>query len=136
VHVIAYRARDADAARWTHSLKSRRYIDRVAMQVCPIDYGVADVDPDAKSHCAVRRGLAIKIWDLTLDLHCALHRAVDTVEYHKQRVAPSLDNTASVFLNRGINNLIPKPAQPLQRPYVVQSDQAAVADHVGIKHGD
>src|SRR5215469_14763266 len=130
------RARDADATRRTLSLKSDRHIDRVAMQVGSIGYGIADVDPNAKSHRALRRGLAIKVWDLTLDLDGALHRAIDTVEYHEQRIAPCLDDTASVFLGRGINDFLTQPTQPFQRPRVVQSDEAAVADHVGIKHGD
>jgi hypothetical protein len=92
--MIAHRARHADATRRALSLKSDRHIDRVAMQVCSIRYGVTNVDPNAKSHRAVRRGLAIKIWGLTLVLHGALHSAVNTLEYHQQRVAPGLDDTA------------------------------------------
>jgi hypothetical protein len=82
--MIAYRARNTDTTRLTLSLKSDSHIDRISMKICSIGYGIPDVDPDAKSHRAVGRGLAFKVWHLTLDLHGALHRAIDTVEYHEQ----------------------------------------------------
>ena len=54
----------------------------------------------------------------------------------EQRIAAGLDNPATVLLYRGIYQLSAQSPQSLEGSSVIQSDQAAVANHVGIDHGD
>ena len=73
---------------------------------------------------------------LSLHRHGAAHRPVDAVEYDQQRVAAGLHDPATVLVDRWIDQVLTKLAQPLQRACIVQPDQPAVADHVGMDDSD
>ena len=68
--------------------------------------------------------------------HGAANRAVNAIEHNKQKVAPSLDDPAVMFFNRGIDQVFAERPQPLQGSGVVQPNQSAVTYHVGIDDGN
>ena len=136
VHMIAYRARDADGARRTFGLEPDRNVHRIAVQVGPVGNRVTDVDPHAKPDRSVGGLPCVIQRHLLLHLHGTAHRPVDAVEHDQQRVAAGLDYSATMLRDRGVDQTAPQRAQPIERPGIVQSDQPAVADHVGIDHGD
>ena len=107
---------DADAARRTFGLNSRRHIHRVAVQVSPIGNRVANVDPDAEADGSIRRLIPIVDRNLLLHLHGAPHRPVDAVEHDEQRVAASLDDPATMLLDRWVYQLSAQRPQPLRVP--------------------
>ena len=92
--------------------------------------------PMRKRMRPIRRLVAIMDRHLLLHLHGTAHRPVDAVEHDQQRVAAGLDDPAAVLLDRRVDQVAPERAQPFERPGIVQPDQAAVADHVGIDDGD
>ena len=136
MHMVAHRPRDADATRRTFGLEPRRHIHRVAMQISSIGNRVANVDPDAKADGSIGRLVAVMDRNLLLHLHGAAHRSVDAVEHDEQRVAAGLDDPAAMLLDRRVDQVAPQSTQPLEGSRVVQPDQAAVADHIGIDDGD
>ena len=136
MHMIAHGSRDADTARRTFGLKSRRHIHRVAVQVSPIGNRVAKVDPDAEADGSIWRLISVVDRNLLLHLHGTAHRPVDAVEHDEQGVAAGLDDPAAMLLDRRIDQVSPESPQPLEGSRVVQADQAGVANHVGIDHGD
>ena len=105
MHMIAHRSRDADAARRTFGLKSRRHIHHVAVQVSPIGNRVADVDPDAEADGPIRGLVAIVDRNLLLHLHGTAHRSVDAVEHDEQGIAPGLDDPAAMLLDRRVDQV-------------------------------
>ena len=50
----------------------------------------------------------------------------------KQGIAACLDDPAAVLADRRIDQTAAQRPQPHQRPGVVQADEAAIADHVGV----
>ena len=85
---------------------------------------------------SVRRLVSVVDRNLLLHLHGAAHRPVDAVEHDQQRVAAGLDDPATMLrrsLGRSRCGAMP---QPFERPCIIQSDQAAVANHIGIDDGD
>ena len=83
MHMVAHRSRDTDTARRAFSLKPRRHIHRVAVQVSPVGNRVAKVDPDAEADGPIGRLVAIVVGTC-----CCTFTA--------QRTAPSmLSNTMS-----------------------------------------
>jgi hypothetical protein len=73
---------------------------------------------------------------LLLHLHRTTHRSVDAIENDKQGVAAGLNDPATMLINRGINYVGAKPTQPLECPGVIQTNQTAVADHIGVDYGN
>ena len=106
------------------------------MQVSPISNGVSNVDADAKADGSIRRLIAVVDRNLLLHLHGTAHRPVDAVEHDQQGVAAGLDDPAAMLLDRRVDQVAAESTQPFERSCVVQADQAAVADHVGIDDGD
>ena len=136
MHVVAHRSRDTDTTGRTFSLKSCRNVHCVPVKVSPVCNRVANVDPNAEADGAVRRLIAIMVGHLLLHLHRTAHRTVDAVEHDEQEIAPSLDELATVLLYRRVYQVAAERTQPFERAYIIQSDQAAVADHIGIDDGD
>ena len=132
--MIAYRSRDADATRRTLSLKSHRHINSVAMQVRSIGYGVTDVNTNAEANGEIRKLSAVMDRNLLLYLHGALHSAIDAVECDQQGVAPGLHNPAAMLSNRRVDQCVPQGAQAFECSCVVDTDETAVTDHVGVQH--
>jgi hypothetical protein len=72
---------------------------------------------------------------LLLHLYGAAHRPVDAIEHHQQGIAACIDNPATMLRYRWVDNLPSESTQASKRTNVIQSDQTAVSDHVGIDHG-
>ena len=136
MHMVAHRARDADTADRTRRLQPGGDVHAVAVQVGAVRDHVADVDADAEADAAVRRLVAVIHRHLLLHLDRAAHRAVDAVERDQQRVAAGLHHPAAVLADRRVDQRAPQRAQAAQRAGIVQADQPAVADHVGVDDGD
>ena len=136
MHVVAHGSRDTDSARWAFGLESRRHIHRVPMQVSAISNGVADVDPDAEPDGAIRGLIAIMDRNLLLNLDSTADRPVYAIEYDEQGIATSLNDPAAVLLDCRVDQVGAECPEPFERSRVIQPDQAAVADHVGIDDRD
>ena len=134
--MITHRSRDADATRRTFSLKSRRHIHRVPVQISPIGNRVANVDPDAEADGSIRRLISVMDRNLLLHLHGAAHRSVDAVEDNQQRIAPGLDDPAAMLVDRRVYQVAAESPQSFESSNVIQPDQTAISDHIGIDHGD
>ena len=74
--------------------------------------------------------------NLLLHLDGTAHCSVNAIEYDEKEIAASLDNVTSMLLHRGIDYLSAQRTQSLEGSSVIQSDQAAVANHIGIHNGD
>ncbi len=136
MHVIPDRSGHTYTPRWALSLKPDRHIDRVTVQISAIRDRIADVDPDPKADGPIRKLVTIKDRNILLHLDRKAYCPIDTVEYHQQGVAAGLNNPAAMSVEGRIDDLAPEFAQPLERLQVVQADQAAVANHVGIDDRD
>jgi hypothetical protein len=106
------------------------------MQVGAIGNRVAEVNPDAEADGSIRRLVTIADRNLLLHFHGTADRSVYAVEHDEQRVATGLDDPAAMLLDRRVDYVSTKSPQPLQSSGVIQPDQPAVADHVGIDHRD
>jgi len=83
-------------------------------------------------------GWLISIVDRNLPLHRygASNCAVDAAEDDKQRVSAGLDDPATMFRDCWVYQIATESPQPFERSLVIQADETAVANHVGIHHGD
>ena len=123
--MVAHGSRDADAARRTFGLKSRRDIHRVPVQVSAIGNRVANVDPDAEADGSIWRLVAVVDRHLLLHLHGAAHRPVDAVEHDEQGIAAGLDDPATMLLDRWVDQVrcggvrsrssVPASSNPIRR---------------------
>ena len=134
--MIAHRSRDTDAAGGTLGLDSGRYIHGIAVQVCSIGDRVANVDPNAEPKGTIRWLISVMDRNLLLDLYGTTNCTVDAIEHYEQRIAPSLGDLAAMFVNRRVYQVAAQCPQPLQSSCVIQLDQTAVTDHVGIDDDD
>ena len=136
VHMVPHRARDADAAYRALRLQPSGDIHAVAMQVRAVRDHVANVDTNAEANAPVGRLIAVIDRHLLLYLDRAAHCAIDAVECDQQRVAAGLHHSAAVLADCRVDQRAAQRAQTTQRASIVQADQAAVADHVGIDDSD
>ena len=132
VHMVPHRARDADAAYRALRLQPSGDIHAVAVKVSAVRDHVADVDTNAEANAPVSRLIAVIDRHLLLYLDRATHRAIDAVERDQQRVATGLHHSAAVLADGRVDQSAAQRAQTTQRASIVQADQPAVADHVGI----
>ncbi len=134
--MIAHRPRNADAARRTLGLESGRHIHYVAVDIEPIWNDIADVDVDAEADRLIGREVAIMGGHLLLHLHRATHCSVNALENDKQGVTCGIDEPSAMLGDRWVNQSAPESAEPFQCSDIIQSNQAAVANHVGMEDGD
>ena len=136
VHMIAHGARDADEPRRTFRLQPCRDDHAVAVQVGAVGDRVADVDPDAKADAAIVGVARVVGRHLLLHVHGTAHRALDAVEHDQQRIAAGLHHTAAILRDRRVDHLVAQRAQAFECTDIIETDQPAVAEDVGIDHGD
>ena len=106
------------------------------MEVSSIGNRIANVDPNAETDGAIRRLAVIVGGSFSLDLHGTAHRTVYAIEHDEKGIAPSLDDPAAVLLYRRVYQVPAQSPQPLERSCIVQADQTAVANHIGIDDSD
>jgi hypothetical protein len=63
----------------------------------------ANVNPDTKANGAILRLVAIQNWDLLLYLRGAADRPIYAVEDDEQGIATSLDDPATMLLDRRVD---------------------------------
>jgi hypothetical protein len=71
-----------------------------------------------------------------LQLYGTAHGSVYAIEDNQQRVARCLDDPAAMPLSGRIDQVGTESTQALKGTQVIQADQTAVTNHVGIDHGD
>jgi hypothetical protein len=135
--MIAHRLRDADATRRTRSMKPGGHIHDGTIDVSAIRNYIADVDPYAKADGPIGRVPAIIGWYLLLHRHGgATDRAVDAIEHDEEGVASRTNDPTAIFVDCRVDHSATECTEPLKRSYVIQPNQTAVTDHVGIDYGD
>ena len=134
--MIAYCSRDADAARRAFGLESSRYIHGIPVKIGPISNRIANVDCDTKTDGPFSRLISVMGRNLLLHLHGTAHRPINAIEHDEKGIATSLNDSAAVLLYRQVYQVAAQSPQPLKSPCIVQPNQAAVANHVGIDDGD
>ena len=112
-----------------------RDVHAVAVHVGAVQDGVAQVDADAEADTAVGLRIPVQCRHATLDYHRGLNRALDAVEYGKQRVSRGLSNNAAIANDRRVDEFAPQPPQPRNGASIIQTDQPTVADHISM-HDD
>ena len=135
-HMVAHRSRDADSARWTLGLKSCHHIHRVTVQVGAIGNRVTDVDSDPESDGFIWGLVRVVERNLLLHLHRAAYCPVDAIEHDEKEIATSLDNPAAMLFYSRVYQVAAQSPQPVERANVIQSNEAAIANHVCIDDGD
>ncbi len=80
--------------------------------------------------------IAIVLRHLSLDSDGATHGTVDAIEFDEQRIASDLDDSPAMFVDSWVDQSAAEGPQPFERSDVIQPDQAAVTNHVGIDHGN
>ena len=128
--MIAHRSRDADATRRTFCLKPGRHIHHITVQIRSIGNHVANVDSHAEPNGSIAGQVAVAYLHLLLHLHGAAHRPLDAIEHDQQGIASGLDDQATMIINGRVNNLAAQRAQSFDRSYVVQPDEATIANHI------
>ena len=128
--------RDADAAGRALGLETDNHVHCFPVQVSPIRNRVTDVDADPEADGAIGRLVTIEPRHKLLHLHGAAPRTVDAVEDNQQGVARCLDDPAVVFGYGGIDQVGTENTQALKGARVIQSDQTAVTNHIGVEHSD
>ena len=85
-----------------------------------------------------RSGGLVAIVDghLLLHLHGTAHRSINAVEHDEQGVTAVLTILPPCSSIAGSIRVLPESPQPFERSNVIQSNQAAVTDHVGMEDGD
>jgi hypothetical protein len=106
------------------------------VQVGAVRNRITQVDPHTKADGTIRWLIAVMDWNLLLYSHCTAHRSIDAVKGDEQRIAAGLNDPATMLLDRWVYQVLAQSSEPSQGSGVVQTDQATVADHIGIDDGD
>jgi hypothetical protein len=136
VRMVSDDARDTYSAWRALSLKPGRYIHAVAMQVRTISNNIADVYANAKPDGPFGGLIAIIAGHLLLDTDRAAHCPIDAIEHDEQGVTTGLNNPPAMLVDSWADQSAAQPPKSCERSYVIPLNQAAVADHVGIDHGN
>jgi hypothetical protein len=106
------------------------------MQIHTIGNHIANVYADPKSDSPIGGLIAIVLRHLLLDSDRAAHGSFNAVEHDEQRVACGLNDPPAVLGDRPVDQSAAKRLKPCERSNVVQPNQAAVTNHVGMNYGD
>ena len=131
-HVVAHRPGNAHMSGWTFGLQSSRDVDAVAVQVGSFRDNVTQLDAHPELDAPIDRMAGVMAWHFTLQLDRATDRVRDAVKDDQQGVAGCLENVPAKTLDCRIEQLFAQRPPPDQRANIVQADQPAVADHVGV----
>jgi hypothetical protein len=129
--MVAYRARDADTARFGQPFEPCRDIHAVAENVNALDNNVAEIDPDAEADPLVFGNVALAIEHAALHLGGAAHRIHYARELSEQPVASRLHNAAAMLADFWIDQLAPMRLEALKGALLVRAHQTRIARHVG-----
>src|SRR5262252_400944 len=104
-YLVSYHPADADAARFSQSLKPRCDVDTVAEDVVVVDDDVAEIDPDAEIDAPFGVDASITCGHLALHFDRATNRIDHAHKLAKQTVARCVDDAAAVLPDLGVGNL-------------------------------
>ena len=76
--------------------------------------------------------VAIVARNLLLHLHGTPHGPVDAVEDDEQGIDPGLNDPATMLPDRRVYQVLPESPEPFQRSRIIQPNEAAIPNHVGI----
>ena len=134
--MIAHRLRDADATRRTRSLKPGRHIHDVTVDVSAIWNHIADVDTDAEADRPIGGLITIVGGHLLLHLDGTLHRPINAIEHDEQGVTARIDDPTAMLGDSWVDQSAAESLEPLKCSDVIQPNQAAVTNHVGMEDGN
>ena len=136
VYMIADGARDTDATRRAFGLEPRSDIHRVPVQISPVSDCIANVDADTEADGPIKGLVAVVDGNLLLHLHRTTHGPVYAIEHNQQGIAARLDDPTVMFTYCWVDYPPAKASQPFEGSSVVKPNQAAVASHISVDHGD
>src|SRR5215470_17459775 len=103
-HVIIHGIRDEYPADIGQGFDPRRDVDAVAVNIVARDDDIGEVDPDPKIEPLADRDTRVALRHAALHLDCATHCIDDTRKFRQYAVTASLDDSAVVLGNFGIDN--------------------------------
>jgi len=129
--VVAHHSADANAAWFCEPLQPRRDIHTVAEDVVLLDDHVAEVDADAKPDPTFLRHLGLALGHPALDIHSAADGIDHARELCQDAVASVFYDTAAVFADLRIDQLLEVGFEPLVGAFLVRTHQTRVTGHIG-----
>ena len=90
-------ARDANTAWVRETLKPRRDVDPITIDLIALDHYVAEVDADAELHPALWRQLCVLSFERGLNIRRAIHRLDDAGELSKNTISGRVYEAAVVL---------------------------------------
>jgi len=96
---------------------------------------IANIDTHSETDGTIGRLVTIVARHLLLYLHGTAHRPIDAVENHEQRIPARIDDPPAVLGDGWVNYLLAEGPEPFKRSDIVQANQAAVTNHVGMDDG-
>jgi hypothetical protein len=130
VDVVVHDARDAHPAALGEALQARRDVHAVAEQVVVLVDHVAEVDPHAQRDLARRVLSRLVARHRGLDRFRPACRFDDARELEQQPVAGGLEDAPAELVDLRLDDLVQDPPEALEGALLVDSHEAAVADHV------
>ena len=130
-HLVADRARDADAARRRQRFDTRRHVDSVAQQIATLGDHITNVDADAKENLLLSIHAVVAARHALLKSDGASHRVDGAPELQQQAVAGRVGDAATVRFYQRVDELRPMRAQGAERTFLVVTDQTGVTRHIG-----
>ena len=106
------------------------------MNICAVWNYIAYVYADAEPDRPIGGLTKIVGGNLVLHLHGTAYGSINAIENHKQRIAPRINNSATIFSNRRVYQHAAENAQPFECSGIVQPNQAAVTNHIGMDDSD
>src|SRR5262249_50293386 len=102
--LITYHPRNADSARLRKSLQPGRDINGVAEQVVALNYDVADMDADPKSHRLISRSIGVLLGYRVLNFDAALHGINGAGKVGDEAIARGGEDPTAMRGDQGIDD--------------------------------
>src|SRR6516225_9249559 len=129
--VIEDRLRYADAARLRQSLQPRRNVHPVAIEVAPLDYHIAKVDPDAEFYSFLRSHIGIACAHALLDLDRATYRIHDTWKLNEDAITHRFHDATAVLLVLRVDQFSAILLEAGKRAGLIRTHQPAITGDIG-----
>jgi hypothetical protein len=106
--LVAHYTADTDATGIGQGFEPCCDINPVAVDIAPVLYDVAEIDPHPEFNAAIGRHVGVSLRHLPLHFDSATHRVDDAGKLDEQAVACRLHDAAVMFLDFGVGQLAPK----------------------------
>jgi len=128
--MVADSTRDADTARLSQRLQTRRDIHSVAEDVVLLDEDIAEIDAYAEPDPALLGHVGLAVGHPPLNLDRTSDGVDDALELRQEAIAGVLYNPAPVFLDLRIDQFPEMGLKPLMGPLLVSAHQARIPRHI------